>query len=95
MDMTDYQHEVARQTIKLPAVVRTDVILLGLADQMGQVAGHEKKRLLASHGVRLPDPKSMRERLGDALWHLAAVAELYKLDLSEIAAANIRKVDGL
>lgn len=90
MDFTTYQKEVAAQSETLDDDKRPEILLLGLADQAGQVLGNVKKELLGRD-----DDKDIPERLGDVLWHISALASFYGYSLDEIAEYNIEKVNGI
>lgn len=65
--------------------------LLNLAGEVGEVLTLEAK--LIRDGASFGDHRtSIKKELGDVLWCLAAIAEDYNLDLSEIAQTNIDKL---
>lgn len=90
MDFYDYQFEVERQSKSIKDTKLEEVLLYGLADQAGQVLGSVKKNILGR-----PETKDMSERLGDVLWHVAAIAAYYGYSLQDIADSNIKKVEVL
>lgn len=90
MDFTTYQKEVSAQSDTLDDDKRPEILLLGLADQAGQVLGNVKKELLGRD-----DDKDIPERLGDVLWHISALASFYGYSLDEIAEYNVEKVNGI
>lgn len=91
MDFAKYQQDVARQMETIDDDQRAEVLLFGLADQAGQVLGNVKKELLGADD----EDKDMPERLGDVLWHVAALASWYGYSLEEIAQYNVEKVNGI
>ena len=62
---------------------------LGVAGEAGEVADLIKKHL--GHGHAL-DRDKLRKELGDVLWYVAGIAHLHGMPLSEVATANIVKL---
>ncbi len=69
------------------------VPMLGLAGETGQLLSEYKKHLRDGEAHRLFKER-VSEELGDLLWYIANVASKVDLSLSEIAAANLAKVNG-
>jgi NTP pyrophosphatase (non-canonical NTP hydrolase) len=96
MNASEYQVAAARTLIKSLGfeVSDADVMLignaLGLAGEAGEVANTVKKSILHQHGL---DRDQLRDELGDCLWYLAALCTLLDLDLGEVMAANIKKLE--
>ncbi|MDQ1441715.1 MAG: hypothetical protein QOG97_1943 [Acidimicrobiaceae bacterium] len=92
MDFDDYQHK-ALATDQRPAGDDAVVIpLLGLAGEAGNLLSEYKKRLRdgSSHAEY---EVLVAEELGDLLWYVANLASKFNLSLSEIAEANLYKVN--
>jgi NTP pyrophosphatase (non-canonical NTP hydrolase) len=88
---SEFQKQV-RETDQRPGQELEDFVvhLLGLAGEAGSVASSYKKYLrdgAADGAFKL----RMREEIGDVLWYLAAITDHLKLNLDEIAAANLDK----
>lgn len=62
---------------------------LGISGEAGEAANVSKKHLFHGHDV---DHEKMMEELGDTLWYLTWLANLYGYSLSEIAVGNIDKL---
>ncbi len=62
---------------------------LGIAGEAGEVADLIKKEV--GHGHAANSDKVMIE-LGDVLWYVARLSELYGFTLSDVATANIDKL---
>lgn len=62
---------------------------LGIAGEAGEVADVIKKEVFHDHPE---DTEKIKKELGDVLWYVAAVATVYKLDLEDIAVANLEKL---
>jgi NTP pyrophosphatase (non-canonical NTP hydrolase) len=62
---------------------------LGLAGESGEVADLIKKSQYRNGSL---DETRLVEELGDALWYLTAIADLFGWSLAEIATANAGKL---
>ena len=90
MDVDEYQVEAARTArMDRPAEVVAMTFGLGIAGEAGEVADLVKKAY--GHGAGM-DIERLRLELGDVAWYLAAVATCHGLRLSDVLAANIRKL---
>jgi NTP pyrophosphatase (non-canonical NTP hydrolase) len=88
VNLTDYQHQA-----QATDVLASDVYLplLGMVGEVGSLVAEYKKRERDKVGYRAFE-QTVHEELGDLLWYMAAVANRTGLDLSDVAAANLRKV---
>lgn len=93
-DLASYQ----RRSRSTWGLVRTDHPIvyptLGLTNEAGEVAGKVKK-LFRDKGGRISDADraALKMELGDVLWYLAQICTELGLDLGEVAAANLAKLD--
>jgi len=92
MDFNEYQ-QLAERTANRTEGDTTERRLanfaLGLVGESGEVAEQVKKHLF--HGLPL-DREKVKKELGDVLWYLATVASTAEIPLSEVAEANIAKL---
>lgn len=90
MNMNEYQ-ELAQRTAnhELGDMPRLAVAALGLAGEAGEIADAVKKHV--GHGHEL-DAEYVKKELGDILWYVAEMAEVFGLSLEQIAYANIAKL---
>jgi NTP pyrophosphatase (non-canonical NTP hydrolase)/energy-coupling factor transporter ATP-binding protein EcfA2 len=90
MDINDYQRK-ARASDVLPA---DDLALpmLGLAGEVGNLAAELKKRERDQSGY-LGFQAEVREELGDLIWYAAALARRCNVDLGQVLAENLVKVE--
>lgn len=66
---------------------------LGLANEAGEVLGKLKKLYRDRGGEVTPEFRDrIRSELGDVLWYVAVLADVFDLELSEIAGENLRKL---
>ncbi|MGI9000819.1 MAG: nucleoside triphosphate pyrophosphohydrolase family protein [Pseudonocardia sp.] len=91
MELIEYQRQAAR-TVQRAGDELADVAvhLLGLLGEAGSVATEYKKRLRDGE-AHLAWKAKFREELGDVLWYVAALATSHRLDLDDIARANLEK----
>ncbi len=92
MDLSEYQH-LSRRTAEYPRGAWLAYPALGLAGEAGEVAEHAKKAIRDDDG-QVSDVRraAMAKELGDVLWYVAQLASELKLDLDEIAQANLDKL---
>jgi NTP pyrophosphatase (non-canonical NTP hydrolase) len=90
MNLADYQDAAAR-TLKsnLPPREALAMAAIGLGGETGEVQELVKKALFHERPL---DDERFAEELGDVLWYLAALATVRGLCLSEIAQANVEKL---
>lgn len=88
--LDDYQKEVTRTgNMELSKELKTAIFALGIAGEAGEVADLFKKHL--GHGHTLVKNKLEKE-LGDVLWYIAALADMYGIKLSDVAKSNVLKL---
>lgn len=89
MNFDDYQ-KMAKKTASVDNS-RTAIAVwtLGLCGESGEVAEKIKKWL--GHGADL-DIEAVKGELGDVLWYLSMLAHSLKIDLEDVASANIAKL---
>ena len=96
MDLDRYQKE-ALGTDRIPTGGEAEeylslvIPMLGLAGETGQLLSEYKKHLRDGVAHRLFKER-VSEELGDLLWYVANVASKFELNLSEVAVANLEKV---
>lgn len=92
MDFDDYQHK-ALGTDQCPSGDDAIIIpLLGLAGEAGTLLTEYKKRL--RDGVSHVDYEALvADELGDVLWYVANLATKFDLSLTDIAEANLLKIN--
>lgn len=90
MDLDAYQ-EASRRTLNVDWPEREQIAnaVMGLTGEAGEIADLFKKKLYHGHDV---SAMQIIDELGDLMWYLAAIASLEGLSLSDIAQANIDKL---
>ena len=93
MRMSDYQ-ERSRATAVYPGAGANLLYpTLGLCGEAGEVAEKVKKLLRDDAGVLSDERRAaLAKELGDVLWYVAQLATEARLDLDEIAGANLAKL---
>lgn len=90
MDLNEYQNKATRTAnTDLPREMQIATFALGLAGESGEVADLLKKHL--GHGHPLDREKLVKE-LGDVLWYVAALADVYGIELGAVAETNLAKL---
>lgn len=92
MDFNFYQQQLARMSAANPKdMTREDRLglALSLTGHSGEAADRIKKVEVYGHPLLA---NALEEKLGDVLWHLAAIATAYGLELDGVAATNIGKI---
>ena len=90
MTLNDYQVAAVR-TVN-PGLDEKQRLLdaaAGLAEEAGEILGVVRKHVYQSRAL---DGNALRAELGDALWCLAMTARSAGLDLEDVAAANVAKL---
>lgn len=92
MNFRDYQNEATR-TANFESLtnVRVLVSALGLVGEAGEAGEIIKKNIGHDHPIGTTREKLANE-LGDVLWYVADLANVYELDLNEIARLNLEKL---
>ena len=85
----DAYQAAARKTAIYPEQHKIVYPALGLSGESGEVA--EKVKKWIRDGVL--DRDAVKKELGDVLWYLAALAGDLDLSLSDVAEANVRKLE--
>lgn len=67
------------------------VLTLGLVGEAGEFAEKVKKKYRTT--PLLPDAASMGKELGDVLWYLARLADVYGYSMTQIMAMNVDKLE--
>jgi NTP pyrophosphatase (non-canonical NTP hydrolase) len=93
MDFSDYQTR-SRRTAKYPPIGHAVIYpTLGLASEVGEVAGKIKKIFRDKGGnISSEDRTALQSELGDVLWYLAQVCTELEISLDEVAGSNLEKL---
>lgn len=89
LNFSEYQ-DAARRTQRkdLPIWATREHALYGLSSEVGEVLGLHQK----VHQGHPLDENALRLEIGDCLWFIAELCDVYGFDLGEVAKANIAKL---
>ena len=87
MDWETYR-EWTRTTAEYPKDREEEYLLIGLANEVGEVLGKYKKQVRGD-GSKY---KEIREELGDVMWYLARIFDMYDMKLIEVLHENFVKL---
>ncbi len=87
MDWETYK-EWTRTTAQYPKDKEEEYLLIGLANEVGEVLGKYKKQLRGD-GDKY---KEIRDELGDVCWYLARIFDMYDMRLIEVLHENFVKL---
>lgn len=88
----DYYQQQIEKFCVYPADRALEYTVLGLTNEAGEVAGKLKKYLRADTSLDTLE-EQLEGELGDVLFYLSRVASHIGLSLSQIAAANVEKLE--
>ena len=89
MNLTEYQYAVLRTRATTDRLDTLKLAVMGLCDELGELAGPLKKYLWHGHGL---DTAHLSEEVGDVLWYLATLCNALGLSLQEALTQNIAKL---
>ena len=89
--MTLNEYQKSAWSTALPEAKNANYMLLGLVNEVGEIAGAVKKHLRGD----FPDKDLMqkiKKELGDSQWYLAGLAKCLDMNLNDIAIWNLDKL---
>lgn len=94
MNLNDYQQ--AARAFATGGGLTFEYALLGLAEEAGEACGKAAKYIRKANLASLAnvEKEPMMLELGDCLWMVANAAASLGLSLEDVAAANLRKLEG-
>lgn len=88
MTFGDYQVEARRTQRKdLPLWAMREHALYGLSSEVGEIMGMHQK----IHQGHEMDVTALRLEIGDALWFLFELCDVYGFEMEDVVIANIQK----
>jgi NTP pyrophosphatase (non-canonical NTP hydrolase) len=95
MKLDDYQKQAMESiAIKDASIAALAHRILGLSGESGLIANRIKKIIRDSDGeLSQADQQFIKEKLGDALYYISALADYADLSLSEVAVNNLEKAN--
>ncbi len=90
MKLYEYQEAVKRTCVTSDPHETMKLALVGLQDELGEIAGPLKKYLW--HGHTALDRAHLQDELGDVLWYLATLCNALDILLEAALEGNIEKL---
>jgi NTP pyrophosphatase (non-canonical NTP hydrolase) len=90
MNLSEYQVAITRTCATTDPQDTLKLALVGLFDELGEIAGPLKKYLWQGHDL---DMAHLQEEVGDVLWYLATLCNALGLSLEEALAGNLQKLE--
>lgn len=92
MEVKDYQ-EIIKKTAVFAEDIAIPYCTMGLCGEAGEVAEKIKKLYRDSNGEITETFKNdLKKELGDVIWYVTALGDLFGFTLQEIMEANYRKL---
>ena len=89
--MTLNEYQMLAMRFRLPSA-NEDYALMNLAGEVGEVLSL-KAKAIRDGAVYSEFKVELQKELGDVLWHVAAIADDHDIDLKDIAANNLLKLE--
>jgi len=80
--------EFTRKTAKYPKRREKEYLMLGLMNEAGEVGGAFKKEIRD----RIDNTDLIIDEMGDVLWYLTRLCDVYDVKLSELMVNNMDKL---
>ena len=80
--------EFTRKTAKYPTRREKEYLMLGLMNEAGEVGGAFKKEIRD----RVDNTDLIIDEMGDVLWYLTRLCDVYNIKISELMINNIDKL---
>ncbi len=84
--------EFTRRTAQYPKKVEMEYLMLGLANEVGEVLGKYKKYLRGDKVIQQDFEKALVDEMGDVLWYFVRICDMLDVTLYEVMARNINKL---
>ena len=82
--------EFTRKTARYPKRKEKEYLMLGLMNEAGEVGGAFKKEIRDN----IDNTDLIIDEMGDVLWYLTRLCDVYNITLSELMVENINKLVG-
>ena len=80
--------DFTRKTARYPKRREKEYLMLGLMNEAGEVGGAFKKEIRD----RIDNTELIIDEMGDVLWYLTRLCDVYNIKLSELMANNMDKL---
>ena len=82
--------DFTRKTARYPKSREKEYLMLGLMNEAGEVGGAYKKEIRDN----IDNTDLIIDEMGDVLWYLTRLCDVYNITLSELMVENISKLVG-
>ena len=89
MDISEFQEATKRTCSLTEQEDKLKLALIGMQDELGEIAGPLKKYLWHGHEL---DNKHIQDEVGDVMWYLATLCNALDISLAEALQDNIEKL---
>jgi NTP pyrophosphatase (non-canonical NTP hydrolase) len=84
--------EFTRETAQYPKDVEMEYLMIGLANEVGEVLGKYKKHLRGDTMVVQDFRDALIDELGDVMWYFARICDTLDVKMYEVMERNISKL---
>ena len=84
--------QFTRDTKQYPSDVEMEYLMIGLANEVGEVLGKYKKHLRGDMMVLQDFRAALIDELGDVMWYFARICDTLDVKMYEVMARNIDKL---
>jgi len=84
--------QFTRDTKKYPSDVEMEYLMIGLANEVGEVLGKYKKHLRGDMMVLEDFRQGLIDELGDVMWYFARICDTLDVKMYEVMEKNIAKL---
>tara|TARA_Y100001951_G_scaffold2547_1_gene1771 strand:- start:312 stop:644 length:333 start_codon:yes stop_codon:yes gene_type:complete len=84
--------EFTRDTAQYPKDVEMEYLMIGLANEVGEVLGKYKKHLRGDTMVVQDFRDALIDELGDVMWYFARICDTLDVKMYEVMERNISKL---
>jgi NTP pyrophosphatase (non-canonical NTP hydrolase) len=82
--------DFTRKTAKYPKRKEKEYLMIGLMNEAGEVGGAFKKEIRDN----VDNTELIIDEMGDVLWYLTRLCDVYNVTISELMTNNISKLHG-
>ena len=84
--------EFTRDTAQYPKEVEMEYLMIGLANEVGEVLGKYKKHIRGDAMVMSDFRNSLIDEMGDVMWYFARICDVLDVKMYEVMERNVSKL---
>jgi NTP pyrophosphatase (non-canonical NTP hydrolase) len=84
--------QFTRDTAQYPSDVEMEYLMIGLANEVGEVLGKYKKHLRGDTMVLQDFRDGLIDELGDVMWYFARICDTLDIKMYEVMERNVKKL---